>query len=248
MELTPRLLTEVEFREQWRGYSPNDVDEFLERVASAVGDLQERLREADERANEAERKLVERASAEGEIQQALLLAQRAASSAVAEAEAEAARIVAEAEQRAAAKTEELTKALDELSARLAERRRAYRAELEHELAFVSGEAEPTEAATPEPEPAADHFEEEVAQAREELVEALRRAGVEQLLETASEADEPVPEPDPVTIGEPDDDPFLAELRLAVTDEEPLGPRDSGPHEGTADEPFPTSRFRLRRGR
>ena len=49
MELTPRLLTEVEFREQWRGYSQNEVDDFLERVAAAVGELLDRLREANER-------------------------------------------------------------------------------------------------------------------------------------------------------------------------------------------------------
>ena len=48
----------------------------------------------------------------------------------------------------------------------------------------------------------------------------------------------------------DDDPFLAELRRAVTDTEPLGPRDASevvnldePHEGV-----PSGRFRLRRGR
>ena len=38
MELTPRLLTEVNFKEQWRGYSQNEVDEFLARVATAVGE------------------------------------------------------------------------------------------------------------------------------------------------------------------------------------------------------------------
>ena len=34
MDLTPRLLTEVEFREEWRGYSRRDVDDFLERDLS----------------------------------------------------------------------------------------------------------------------------------------------------------------------------------------------------------------------
>jgi DivIVA domain-containing protein len=49
MDLTPRALREVEFREKLRGYNPAEVDAFLEEVAGAVGDLQVRLRalEAD---------------------------------------------------------------------------------------------------------------------------------------------------------------------------------------------------------
>ncbi|HEY2330937.1 MAG TPA: hypothetical protein VGH94_03395, partial [Acidimicrobiales bacterium] len=50
--------------------------------------------------------------------------------------------------------------------------------------------------------------------------------------------------------EPEDDPFLAELRRAVTDTEPLGPRDLEPtqeHPAFDDQPD-ESRFRLRRNR
>jgi hypothetical protein len=50
--------------------------------------------------------------------------------------------------------------------------------------------------------------------------------------------------------EPDDDPFLAELRRAVTDTEPLGPRDDEPtqeHRAFEDDPD-RGRFRLRRNR
>ena len=54
-------------------------------------------------------------------------------------------------------------------------------------------------------------------------------------------------PTPVVV---DDDPFLTELRRAVTDTEPLGPRDADDVIGI-DEPddgVPSGRFRLRRGR
>ena len=48
-----------------------------------------------------------------------------------------------------------------------------------------------------------------------------------------------------------DDPFLAELRRAVTDPEPLGPRDheplAAPFDDTQDDAS-GGRFRLRRGR
>jgi DivIVA domain-containing protein len=364
-------LTEVEFREQWRGYSPNDVDDFLERVASAVGELQERLREVTERAAHAERRLLERAD-DDEIRRTLVLAQRTAVTAVEEARAEAERIlgdandrarqqVADAEARSAAveldiaertqrelgalveRRSALEADVDALTSFLTEHRARLRAELERQLAdldssnaALSVPAPPAlsdvddRAAEPEPEPRPDPepvvaeapalepsvprapTEEEVAQAREDLVEALRRAGVEELLgddvrpeELTPWSPEPVPEPEwvpaaghqlydsadesgeievPLPGAEPtgmydvlaeddeadteravewrhqasepasvddDGDPFLAELRRAVTDTEPLGPRDVDHPPVRAEDDdgeLPSARFRLRRGR
>ncbi|HEY8545923.1 MAG TPA: DivIVA domain-containing protein, partial [Acidimicrobiales bacterium] len=60
MELTPQALHDVEFREARRGgYNTHDVDDFLERVAVGVGQLQDRLREAYHRAEAAEGRLAE---------------------------------------------------------------------------------------------------------------------------------------------------------------------------------------------
>jgi cell division initiation protein len=100
MELSPELLTNVTFGEQFRGYREDEVDDFLERVAAAVADLLGRLREAERRAGEAERALAEQA-ANDEIRRTLLLAQRTAATAVDEAKAEAARILTTAETDAA---------------------------------------------------------------------------------------------------------------------------------------------------
>jgi DivIVA domain-containing protein len=47
MDLTPQTLREVEFREKLRGYHPDDVDDFLEKVAVAVGELLDRLAAAE---------------------------------------------------------------------------------------------------------------------------------------------------------------------------------------------------------
>lgn len=102
MELSPELLTSVTFKEQWRGYSPDQVDEVLERVAEGVGELQTRLRETERRASEAERRLAD-VAADDEIRRTLLLAQRTAASAVEEARAEAGRLLADAEAQAAAR-------------------------------------------------------------------------------------------------------------------------------------------------
>ena len=99
MDLSPKLLTDVQFREQWRGYNPDEVDEFLERVAAGVDELQTRLTEAMERASNAEHRLLER-SDEDEIRRTLVLAQRTAVASMEEARVEADRLVSETEARA----------------------------------------------------------------------------------------------------------------------------------------------------
>ncbi len=92
MELSTDLLANVTFREQWRGYSPDQVDEFLERLGVAIAELQERVTTAERKVAEAEA-----ANDQDEIMRTLVLAQRTASAAVDEAKQDAARIVAEAE-------------------------------------------------------------------------------------------------------------------------------------------------------
>lgn len=65
MELTPQLLTdEIDFRIAVRGYDRNEVDDFLERVAVAVGQLQAQLAKALERAKVAEERQVGQPSKE----------------------------------------------------------------------------------------------------------------------------------------------------------------------------------------
>ncbi len=316
MDLTPRLLTEVEFREEWRGYKREDVDDFLERVAAAVGELQERLRDATERAGQAERRLLEQGD-QDEIRRTLVLAQRTALTAVEEARTEAERILAEAKEHArrqraeaearvaAAEQEVATRAredLAELAARrktlqsdvdaltrfFEEHRARLRAELERQLADLDSpnaalavpeapdvhdvdldvpEHEPVVVpdVAPEPAPALAEpavtrapTEEEVAKAREDLVEALRRAGVEDLLgevspeeltpwqpeaaepgsEPGAEATEPTPEPE---AGAP-----VAEDEVAAEpgaeDETDDGPRlyDADDESGEIDVPLPVA--------
>jgi cell division initiation protein len=322
MELSPKVLTDVQFREQWRGYNPDEVDEFLERVAVAVGELQQRLTDALDRASAAERRLLER-SDEDEIRRTLVLAQRTAVASMDEARAEADRLVSETEARcrqlvADAEAEAARLEADIATRRrvelgdLAEQRAALQLDIDNLRAFLDGERgrlatvlrgqlewldsgysiaevpsvsdvaaspmppaatspppspapRPPEsvAVQPEPEPAPELLEDdaddeqssidELRLAREELADALRRAGVQP---EAAAADEPLQlepqRPRPAlfddragdTTGtfdvlaeeddegeeprwredEEEDDPFLAELRRAVIDTEPLGPR------------------------
>ncbi len=102
MELTPQQLCDVEFSEQWRGYSRDQVDDFIERVAAAVSDLQDRLRKMTERAVRAEQRMQEGTDSDGGARRTLVLAQRTADATVAEARDTAARLIAQAQEEARA--------------------------------------------------------------------------------------------------------------------------------------------------
>lgn len=102
MELSPKTLREVEFREKMRGYHPEDVDQFLEEVAAGLDVLQDRLRQAVERAQRAEAAAAEVGGNDETLRRTLVLAQRTADMAVQEAREQAARILAGAEQQAQA--------------------------------------------------------------------------------------------------------------------------------------------------
>src|SRR5579875_1239110 len=100
MEVSPKTLREVEFREKMRGYHPEDVDQFLEQVAAGIEVLQDRLRQAVERAQRAEAAASESGGADETLRKTLVLAQRTADMAIQEAREQASRILASAEQQA----------------------------------------------------------------------------------------------------------------------------------------------------
>ncbi len=118
MELTPQALHAVEFREARKGgYNTRDVDDFIERVAGGVGQLSERVREAQARAEAAEARLVdaqreldearrrpmtpEAAETDETLRRTLVLAQRTADATIKEAKEEANRVLSEAREEAA---------------------------------------------------------------------------------------------------------------------------------------------------
>ena len=100
MEVSPKTLREVEFREKMRGYHPEDVDHFLEQVAAGLEVMQDRLRQAVERAQRAEAAASEAGGSDETLRKTLVLAQRTADMAVQEAREQASRILAGAEQQA----------------------------------------------------------------------------------------------------------------------------------------------------
>lgn len=254
MDVSPKTIREVEFREKLRGYSPDDVDEFLERVAAGLEIVLERLRQATERAVRAEQRATEVGEGDDTMRRTLVLAQRTADAAVAEAREQAARFLAEAEAQAQAVRSEaadharrtIEDATREAQAQVG-RLEATRDRLRQEIAALER-----------------YLEGERARVRAVLAESLRRVdeAVPSLAElppvevdltgvrpqaSASSFDQPPPTPAPIPpsavapsspppapppapasvqeFESVSDDDFFAELRMAVTDTSPLGPRE-----------------------
>lgn len=99
MDVSPETIRTVEFRERLRGYNQDDVDQFLERMAAGVEILQQRLRDASERAARAEERPAE-PEGDDSLRRTLALAQRTADLAVEEAREQAARLVQSAQAEA----------------------------------------------------------------------------------------------------------------------------------------------------
>ncbi len=133
MDVTPQLIEQIEFSEKFRGYDPDQVDDFLERVGASLSELLAEVDELNGRVERAERDAAEardRAAAapvvppapvaapvpaamsdEEEIAHAtrtLTLAQRTAEAAISEARAEAAKMTEAAHVRAEAATRDAT--------------------------------------------------------------------------------------------------------------------------------------------
>ena len=125
MDVTPQLIEQIEFSEKFRGYDPDQVDDFLERVGASLSELLaenadlstqvdviqrslEEVRSQPPRAVDAPapapaRAAVPQMTDDEEIEQAtrtLVLAKRTAEAAISEARAEATRMVADARGRA----------------------------------------------------------------------------------------------------------------------------------------------------
>jgi DivIVA domain-containing protein len=97
-ELSP-LFQDIEFHERYRGYDPDEVDAFVDRVARAAALMRGRISELHERAEAAEARggaASPHSNAEETLTRTLVLAQRTADAAVAEAREEADRLTADA--------------------------------------------------------------------------------------------------------------------------------------------------------
>jgi DivIVA domain-containing protein len=103
MEVTPKVFRDVQFREKARGgYHPEDVDEFLEQAALGSEVLLERLRDATERAERAEKTATESSATDDALKRMLLMGQRTVDQAIREAREESEQLLAAARAQAGA--------------------------------------------------------------------------------------------------------------------------------------------------
>jgi cell division septum initiation protein DivIVA len=97
MEITPRELRDVEIAEAFRGYNREVVNDLLERAAATVEASDDRIRELGERLKAAQLEADRSRETEDILHRTLLLAQRAADEAVAEAQQKSRAMLEEAE-------------------------------------------------------------------------------------------------------------------------------------------------------
>jgi DivIVA domain-containing protein len=107
MELSPKAITGVQFRTVRKGYDPEEVRSFLSQLARGVEAVQAQAAATESRARSMMSKLQELSAREdpdpGEaMKRTLLLAQRTADAAIAEATEEARTMVANAEEKSRA--------------------------------------------------------------------------------------------------------------------------------------------------
>ncbi len=100
MDVTPRELRDIDIRERFGGYHRDDVDDLLERAAARIEGLEGQLREAQTRVDSGEADAGKTRETEDMLHRTLLLAQRAADEAVAEAQSKARQILDDAETKA----------------------------------------------------------------------------------------------------------------------------------------------------
>ena len=243
--ITPESVRAVQFREKLRGYHPDDVDAFVAAVAEAVESLEQRARLAESKLAEVESRASAAVEAEDSLRRTLVLAQRTADLAIQEAREEAERVRAATRAEREAADAELADVRSRMRAEAEDEGRIERSRLLAERTALQRDVAALEA----------HLERERERLRIYFTDQLRRVdegepGVaaspemeaDVAAEPAAEVEPTAPTDSPDTTdvvadvpgaveaagagdAVEDEDPFLAELRRAVKDEAPLGPRD-----------------------
>jgi cell division septum initiation protein DivIVA len=141
MEISPRELRDIEIKASVRGYDRDEVNDLLERAAVTIEATEQRVQQLTERLAAAQTEAGRTRETEDVLHRTLLLAQRAADEAVAEATAkarqmlddadiQARRLVADAEAEARRRGETERRRLEEEILELAGRRDALLADVE----------------------------------------------------------------------------------------------------------------------
>jgi cell division initiation protein len=112
MNITAREINEKQFRDAWRGYNQEEVDDFLDKVSETIEALQRENSALRDRNHALEQSVATSREAEEMLKKTLVTAQRAAEEAIAKAKAKAEQLVTEAERRARGANEEARKVIE----------------------------------------------------------------------------------------------------------------------------------------
>ena len=107
MDLSAKDIELKEFHDQWRGYNMNEVDDFLEKIADSLGELERENAALRTRIRELDEQVELSRGTEEMLKKTLVSAQKAADEAISEAKAKAAELITDAEGRAQRAREEL---------------------------------------------------------------------------------------------------------------------------------------------
>ena len=105
--INAREINEKQFRDAWRGYNQEEVDDFLDRIAEAIDALSRENEALKERVAELDHKIESSKGSEEMLKKTLDSAQAAAQEAITTARTKAEEIVREAEERAQRARDEL---------------------------------------------------------------------------------------------------------------------------------------------
>lgn len=106
MEISAHEINVKQFHDQWRGYSQEEVDDFLDRVAESVERLTRENRAMHQRIKELDHAVASGRETEDMLKKTLVTAQKAAEEAIVAAKTKAEQLIAEAEQRVIKANEE----------------------------------------------------------------------------------------------------------------------------------------------
>jgi DivIVA domain-containing protein len=260
MDVTPQVLHDVEFREAKRGYHTGDVDDFLEKLAVGVEQLQARLNEtrqrleaaetraaaADVRAQEAERRSAERNDADETLKRTLVLAQRTADAAIKEAEDQAARTLSSAQEQANRLRAEAQSAVADARARAeTEARRAeeqVRDQVRSEVRALESVRDQLQTDIAAFEAHLDLQRSQVQRSAESLQRLLEDPSALRSVPAPEASPVEVPEPEPAEQSEGNDAaggprrPLVAPPPPETQDEQPEPAEGNGNAEASADDP------------
>jgi cell division initiation protein len=99
MHLSARDVINKQFHDQWRGYSQQEVDDFLDRIAESLDALQRENIALQTRIRELDQAVSTSRETEEMLKKTLVTAQQAAEKAISTAKEKAEKLIAEAEER-----------------------------------------------------------------------------------------------------------------------------------------------------